>query len=93
MGKGLEASPTLRRQYNLSRHYYPRGSPAPFRKFARSKSLVELPTFTENPEKGAAEQLSRTPSRASLNPIAEDLAEERWTDSNNTRQARNEVCE
>ena len=61
--------------------------------FAIFSPLIGNKTFTENPEKGAAEQLSRTPSRASLNPIAEDLAKERWTDSNNTRQERNEVCE
>ena len=81
----METSPTLHRQFSWSRHYYPGGSPAPFKKFTRSQSVVEMPTFTEKPEKGAAEQLSRTSSRSSLNPIPEYAAIEMWTEIN-------EVC-
>ena len=45
---------------------------------------MDLPSFTVNPEKGAAEQLSRTPSRTSLNTI------DFFLDKNITK---NRVCE
>ena len=38
-----------------------------------SQGMVQLPIFTDKPEKGAAVQLSRTPSKNSLNTIAEDI--------------------
>ena len=59
VGKGLQASPTLHRQRSLSHTYRSEGSPVRSKKLMRSQSLVELPTFTNKPEKGAAERISR----------------------------------
>ena len=84
--RGLEPSPTLHRQRSLSRSRLPEGSPV----LMRSQSLVELPTFTVKPEEGAAEQLSRTPSKTSLKTIAEDILDEKL-DVTDTGREFNEV--
>ena len=69
--KGPESSLKFRRQCRLSRSYHLRGSPVRSKNSTRSRSLVEIPAFTENPANGAAKLPSRIRSRTSLKDITE----------------------
>ena len=78
-------SPALLRTRSVSLSGDSGRSPVDTRVHTRSKSLVDLPSFILNPQKGAAEQLSHTPSRTSLNTIGDFSLDKEIT--------KNMVCE